>query len=121
MKFICLYIGKNIRRRTANYILPFIAFVLSGILLCTSVFYLTLSGEEPPDEVYYYPWQISVKIANGLHEKEIVHALRENEYVRFEGRTESVDLFPAYQREIEEFDRQFDINPILLVNIVLKF
>ena len=25
------------------------------------------------------------------------------------------------EREIEEFNRQFDINPILLVNIVLKF
>ena len=25
------------------------------------------------------------------------------------------------EREIEEFNKQFDINPILLVNIVLKF
>ena len=53
MKFLFLYIRENIRRRTANYILPLIAFILSGILLCATVFYLTLSTEEPPEEVYY--------------------------------------------------------------------
>ncbi len=117
MEFIFLYIRENIRRRKSNYILPFISFVLGGILLCTSVFYLTLSVEEPPEEVCYYPYQISVKIVDGLHENEIYHALAENEYIRFEGMAESVDLFPAYQREIEEFDpkhstRHLDASPV---------
>ena len=57
MRFIFLYIWENLRRRRSNYILPFVAFILSGILLCTSVFYLTLSVGEPPEEVPYYPYQ----------------------------------------------------------------
>ena len=35
---------------------------------------------------------------------------------------EKVDAFKAEgQREIAEFNKKFDINPLLLVNIVLKF
>ena len=117
MEFILLYIRENIRRRKSNYILPFIAFILSGILLCATVFYLTLSIEEPPEEVYYYPYQISVEIVDGLHEKEIVHALAENEYVRFEGMAECADLFPAYQREIEEFDPKHMTRHLYLTSI----
>ncbi|MBE6723584.1 MAG: hypothetical protein E7576_00085 [Ruminococcaceae bacterium] len=117
MEFILLYIRENIRRRKSNYILPFIAFILSGILLCATVFYLTLSIEEPPEEVYYYPYQISVQIVDGLHEREIVHALAENEFVRFEGMAECADLFPAYQSEIEEFDPKHMTRHLYLTSI----
>ncbi|MBQ3954724.1 MAG: hypothetical protein II680_02455 [Clostridia bacterium] len=100
MRFIFLYIRENLRRRKSNYLLPFVAFILSGILLCATVFYLTLSTEEPPAEVYYYPYQISVKNQDALHEKAVEQALRKNTYVQYEGTAEYVDLFPAYQKEI---------------------
>ena len=117
MKFILLYIKENLRRRKSNYILPFIAFVLSGILLCTTVFYLTLSTADPPAEVYYYPYQISVKSTDAVQEKTIEEAFRENAYARFEGRLEYVDLFPAYQNEIEEFDPDHETRHLLLTSL----
>ncbi len=117
MKFILLYIKENLRRRKSNYILPFIAFVLSGILLCTTVFYLTLSTADPPAEVYCYPYQISVKSTDAVQEKTIEEAFRENAYARFEGRLEYVDLFPAYQNEIEEFVPDHETRHLLLTSL----
>ncbi len=117
MKFILFYVKENIHRRKSNYILPFISFVLSGILLCASVFYLTLSIEEAPEEVYYYPYQISVRSADALHENEIEQAFRENAYVRFEGTADYVDLFPAYQKEIEAFDPEHPALHLFLTSI----
>ncbi len=117
MRFIFLYIRENLRRRRSNYLLPFVAFILSGILLCTTVFYLTLSTEEPPAEVYYYPYQISVKNQDALHEKAVEQALRENAYIRYEGTAEYVDLFPAYQKEIEEFDPEHPTRHLLLTSL----
>ncbi|MBR5365474.1 MAG: hypothetical protein IK132_04450 [Clostridia bacterium] len=117
MKFILLYIRENLRRRKSNYILPFLSFVLSGILLCASVFYLTLSHEEPPEKVYYYPYQIVVRNADAFQEKTSEQAFGGNAYTQFEGRLEYVDLFPAYQKEIEEFDPNHTARRLLLTSI----
>jgi hypothetical protein len=112
-----LYIRENLRRRRSNYLLPFVAFILSGILLCATVFYLTLSTEEPPTEIYYYPYQISVKNQDALHERTIEQALRENAYIRYEGTAEYVDLFPAYQKEIEAFDPEHPTRHLFLTSL----
>ena len=117
MKFVFLFIRKNLRRRKSNYILPFLSFVLSGILLCASVFYLTLSKKEPPTEVYTYPYQVSVRSAGVLGEKRIERAFEGNPYVQFEGIAEYADLFPAYQKEIEEFDPGHTARRLLLTSI----
>lgn len=117
MKFIFLFIKKNLRHRKSNYILPFISFILSGILLCTSVFYLNLSFDEPPEEVYYYPYQISVNSVGELNDKAIEKAFAGNEYAQFEGVVEYVDIFPAYQNEISTFDPEPITNKLFLTSI----
>ena len=117
MKFVFLYVKENICRRKSNYILPFLSFVLSGILLCASVFYLTLSHEEPSERVYYYPYQIVVRNADAFQEKTSEQAFGGNAYTQFEGRLEYVDLFPAYQKEIEEFDPNHTARRLLLTSI----
>lgn len=117
MKFIFLFIRKNLRHRKSNYILPFISFILSGILLCTSVFYLTLSTDEPPAEIYYYPYQISVKSTGERSDEAIEQAFAGNAYAQFAGTAEYVDLFPAYQKEIETFDPQPITNNLFLASL----
>ena len=117
MKFIFLFIRKNLRHRKTNYVLPFISFILSGILLCTSVFYLTLSTDEPPAEIYYYPYQISVKSVGELNDEAIEQAFAGNEYAQFAGIAEYVDIFPAYQKEIETFDPEPITNNLSITSI----
>ncbi len=117
MKFVFLYVKENICRRKSNYILPFLSFVLSGILLCASVFYLTLSHEEPSERVYYYPYQIVVRNADAFQEKTSEQAFGGNAYTQFEGRLEYADLFPAYQKEIEEFDPNHTARRLLLTSL----
>ena len=61
MKMLLLFIRKNYRYRKANYFLPFLSFVLSGILLCTSVFYLTLSYDYNMVSRNEYPYDMMMK------------------------------------------------------------
>ena len=104
MKMILLFIRKNFRYRKANYVLPFLSFVLSGILLCTSVFYLTLAFDYNTVSQNDHPYDMVMKSGNTHDDAVIAEAMRDN--MTFTGGYVQpyIDLMPHIRAETEAFD-----------------
>ena len=116
MKFILLFIKKNFQYRKANYILPFISFVLSGILLCTSVFYLTLAKN---DVVFLLssPYDITIKSDNKQEDSHISEKLMGIKDVTHGYVQKYVDLLPLIYDEISTFDHDIVHSSITFTSI----
>ncbi|MBQ4560370.1 MAG: FtsX-like permease family protein [Tyzzerella sp.] len=116
MKFILLFIKKNFQYRKANYILPFISFVLSGILLCTSVFYLTLAKN---DVVFLpsSPYDITIKSDNEQEYSHISETLMGIKDVTGGYVQKYVDLLPLIYNEVSTFDHDIVHSSITFTSI----
>lgn len=104
MKFIILWIRKNFRYRKANYVLPFLSFVLSAVLLCTSVFYLTLESDYNTVSQRKYPYEMVMKSGNAHDDEIIAGSMRDNKTFVHGYVQDYIDLLPFYRSEIEAFD-----------------
>ena len=104
MKMLLLFIRKNFRYRKANYFLPFLSFVLSGILLCTSVFYLTLSYDYNMVSRNEYPYDMMMKSSSVHDDAVIAEAMRDNKTFTGGYVQAYIDLLPYIREEIETFD-----------------
>lgn len=116
MDLILLFIRKNIRYRKANYILPFLSFVLSGILICTSVFYLTLAKNEGI-HLPSSPYDITIRSDSRQEDLLIFEKLSGNANVVQGLVQEYVDLFPIISDEIATFDHDAVHSSIVFTSI----
>lgn len=107
MKFLILFIRKNMRCRKANYLLPFLSFVLSGILICTSVFYLTLADNYHILSQTFHPYDMMMKSSGARDDAVIADAMRNNNTFVHGFIQEYIDLLPVFQEEITSFDENF--------------
>ncbi len=104
MKFIRLYIKNNIRRRKSNYLIPLFSFFLSGLLICITVFYLTL--EKNISDELSYP-RLDMAIASDAETLAAVEeAFSDGKWMILSDKLDFADIMPLYREEIAKFDEK---------------
>ncbi len=103
MRFVGLYIRNNIRRRTSGYLITLFSFFLSALLICITIFYLTLEKNIQEDEISYPGFDLRI-MTDAPSALAVQQTFAEADWLTLSTKLETVDLMPLYREEIADFD-----------------
>ncbi len=103
MRFLLLYIRGNLKHRKGSYFLTFFSCLLSGLLICTSVFYLTLD-RKPLEESAVSPYDMLIYSVSNQKSAALHEGLERYTNLILREEMPYVDLMPLYGEEIAAID-----------------
>ncbi len=103
MRFARLYIRNNIRRRTSGYLISLFSLFLSALLICITVFYLTLEKNIQDDGISCPGLDVRLTL-DAADVPAVEDAFAGADWLILRTKPEFTDLMPLYRTEITEFD-----------------